>query len=400
MPYYVASCFTVLGYCTFILFFFFWQNIRDVFFRPRLAFLDKLTIPQEDADLKEKCILGLAGFLRCSRKLVILFSECYTDRVWCVYEFATFMQIHGGQRAVEAIPVALPMLFAVHVAWWFAVRLLVSLVWWNWEAGSENMRVLLVLGTTLVLFLITYPCQSFIGKRMTKTLEDLRTKLYHFNVQDAKCFCCSSGHVMSGETVPCDRELIYQSFSAWYDTGSDSQTGLERFNQAVRHRFAEPILQACGGSQMIPLHLFIYAVCSVNTPLLITRIPMAFRLAEQETSAVLSVLVASRDLIQNWFFLFPSMLLYLWANKLVWRLYSESILLGICSAALVVVTTFGSALILHLSVAWTDTDSWIPFVSFTFFLLLTRFLLGSKKPRPAKVKEKIAHEDDSDSFSI
>ena len=91
-----------IGYLVFVIFLFFWQDIRDLFLRPRLAFLDKLTIPQEDQRAKETCILGLAGFLKHSKKLVILWSESYIDRVWCVYEFATFMRIHRGERPVQA----------------------------------------------------------------------------------------------------------------------------------------------------------------------------------------------------------------------------------------------------------------------------------------------------------
>ena len=64
-----------IGYLTFAIFLFFWQNLRDIFRRPRLAFLDKFTIPQEDEEVKERCILGLAGFLTCSRQFLILWSE-------------------------------------------------------------------------------------------------------------------------------------------------------------------------------------------------------------------------------------------------------------------------------------------------------------------------------------
>lgn len=53
-----------------------------VFRKPKLAFMDKLTIPQEDEKLKEQCILGLAGFLQRSETLVILWSESYIGRVW------------------------------------------------------------------------------------------------------------------------------------------------------------------------------------------------------------------------------------------------------------------------------------------------------------------------------
>ena len=125
-----------------------------------------------------------------------------------------------------------------------------------------------------VIFLLTYPCQSCIGTRMTQNLTELNRKLRRFEVQAAKRSCCSKGHRMpDGELIPCDRALIYQSFSAWYDTkATENLTGLDMFNTAVRHEYGSQILQACGGSQMIPLNLFIYLVFSINTPFLIRNI--------------------------------------------------------------------------------------------------------------------------------
>ena len=269
-----------IGYLVFVIFLVFWQDIRDLFLRPRLAFLDKLTIPQEDQRAKETCILGLAGFLKHSKKLVILWSESYIDRVWCVYEFATFMRIHRGERPVQAIPVALPLLLLVHSAWWFAIRGVIFFIVLGTEDAQNYFPTMLLCSISVfVIFLLTYPCQSFIGTRMTQNLTELNRKLRRFEVQAAKCSCCSKGHrTPDGELIPCDRELIYQSFSAWYDTrtkGTENLTGLDMFNTAVRHEYGTQILQACGGSQMIPLNLFIYVVFSINTPFLIYDIPQA-----------------------------------------------------------------------------------------------------------------------------
>ena len=112
---------------------------------------------------------------------------------------------------------------------------------------------------------------------MTQNLTELNRKLRRFEVQAAKCSCCSKGHrTPDGELIPCDRELIYQSFSAWYDTKTtENLTGLDMFNTAVRHEYGTQILQACDGSQLIPLNLFVYVVFSINTPFLIRQIPQA-----------------------------------------------------------------------------------------------------------------------------
>ena len=360
------------GYLVFIVFLLFWQNIREMLLKPRLAFLDKFTIPQEDEELKEKCILGLAGFLTCSKKLIILWSESYIDRIWCIYELTTFMRLHGQNRPMEAIPVALPLLLLVHAAWWLGVRLVASLVWWNSEAEGENKRFLLVFISIGLMLFSTYPMQSYIGKRMTNTLQDLSQKIRNFDVHETKCFCCSQGHLFKGESIPCDRGLIYQNFLAQYQkSGEDTKTGLERFSDAVRQKFGDQILQACGGSRMVPLDLFIYVVFSMNTPFLISRIPAAFALAEKEASVWLACLVVTRELAR-WATLFPSMLVYLWANKMVWSFshFQYGILTKVFLGLFMAVFVFASGFLTVLSVAWTPKDSFLPLIVFSFLLLL------------------------------
>ncbi|CAL1150870.1 unnamed protein product [Cladocopium goreaui] len=218
------------------------------------------------------------GILETFEEIGDLWSESYIDRVWCVYEFATFMRIHRGERPVQAIPVALPLLLLVHFAWWFAVRnMILFIALGTGDAQNFFPTVLLCSISVFVIFLFTYPCQSLIGMRMTQNLTELNRKLRRFEVQAAKCSCCSKGHrTPDGELIPCDRELIYQSFSAWYDTKTtENLTGLDMFNTAVRHEYGTQILQACDGSQLIPLNLFVYVVFSINTPFLIRQIPQA-----------------------------------------------------------------------------------------------------------------------------
>eukprot|EP00438_Fugacium_kawagutii_P035557 Skav209583 [mRNA] locus=scaffold1318:26742:27884:+ [translate_table: standard] len=380
-----------------------------MFLKPRLAFLDRLTIPQEDEELKETCILGLAGFLKCSQQLVVLFSDSYIDRVWCVYEFATFMRIHGGKRPVQAIPVALPLLFLVHFAWWFVIKLLLVALFRNLTFLSMMWRMLVVTGTTFAVFAMTYPCQSLIGAQMTRNLQDLVAKLSSFKVQEAKCHCCSSGHkTPSGDSIPCDRELIYQSFSAWYKN-VDVLAGLDMFNMEVRNKYRHQILKACGGSRMIPLDLFIYVVFSTCTPFLIYNIPLACATAEEESAdGWLFVLVVTRDLVAGWGYMLPSILIYLWANKIAWsRHHRQSMLIRSISAAFVVIFAAGVGFAARSSELWVPGNNWIPLVVLPFLMFLglclllqPRCLEGKEVPNLSPETPEKDIDDQSDSFSI
>ena len=265
-----------IGYLTFAVFFLFWQHIRDIFLTPKLAFLDKLCIPQDDEEVKEKCILGLAGFLKRSRKLVILFSELYIGRLWCAYEFTAFMRMHSNQGHVQTVPVVLPLLILLHAAWWFAVKMLIFLIWHTSQTSQMMKVVLSTIGGLAVMFLITYPLQAWVGRRLTKNLQSLSRQLREFDIHESKCSCCSAGHeTPSGERIPCDRDLIYQSLADWHgNDAADLQGRLEGFNKAVRTQFADRILATCG-EQSMSIKLLIYTVFSMNTPFLIIRIPDA-----------------------------------------------------------------------------------------------------------------------------
>ncbi|CAJ1376047.1 unnamed protein product [Effrenium voratum] len=66
---------------TFYMFLFFWQRIRLLFKPPRMVFLDKLCISQDNDELKAQGIAGLATFLLKSRKMTILWSPRYFLRL-------------------------------------------------------------------------------------------------------------------------------------------------------------------------------------------------------------------------------------------------------------------------------------------------------------------------------
>ena len=58
------------------------------------CFVDKMCIHQTDLRLKEHAIKSFDLFLRFSRRMVVLWSPTYLQRIWCTYELATFNRIH------------------------------------------------------------------------------------------------------------------------------------------------------------------------------------------------------------------------------------------------------------------------------------------------------------------
>eukprot|EP00435_Cladocopium_sp_Y103_P069394 s64_g33.t1 len=373
-----------MGYLTFIVLLLFWQNIRDVCRKPKLAFMDKLTIPQEDEKLKEQCILGLAGFLQRSDKLVILWSESYIGRVWCVYEFAAFTRMHSEKAHVQAVPVAFPLLLLLHAAWWLAVNLVIYVVWNSLDLAMP-IQILLCWCSIGLFFLIGFPLQSWAGRRLTRNLHSLTAQLSHFNVNEAKCACCSCGHVSSetGKKIPCDRELIYQSLQDWYGKDSnDLQAGLERFNTVVRNKLADQILQTWGGNA-VPVKIFTYSVFSMHTPFLITRIPATLRHAQNESTTTVEFwIVVVRVLVSSWGCILAGMLIYTWACKTMWALAEKHdrcpVLMTATSMVLVMASLAMTLLLCILPVWVTPPDSLLPLLPFLIVMGLGLYLVNRR----------------------
>ena len=76
--------------------------------RGHLIFLDKVCIHQTDTKLQKEGIAHLAMFLLFSGQLVVLEDDDYLERLWTVYELATFLTLQPDGRVV-ILPVNLPM---------------------------------------------------------------------------------------------------------------------------------------------------------------------------------------------------------------------------------------------------------------------------------------------------
>ncbi|KAF4669403.1 hypothetical protein FOL47_002563 [Perkinsus chesapeaki] len=68
--------------------------ISHVMHRNTMVFFDKCCINQLDPVLKSDGISRLSDYVRASKKLVVLWSPDYLDRMWCVYELAVFLHTH------------------------------------------------------------------------------------------------------------------------------------------------------------------------------------------------------------------------------------------------------------------------------------------------------------------
>jgi len=257
---------------TFAVFFLFWQDMKALMrLGTRSCFLDKFCIHQTNPERKAAGILGLAGFLRCSDRFIVLWTPRYFTRLWCTYEVASWLHLQKPLRSVLLMPLAHAQLIMTFMTGWCCGCVFATLS-------------LFVLPTRLFMVAVLLGCFTVLSvgahqaRRCTRHLSSLSKQLESFSVTSSHCYCCSIEHKRSGgEEVPCDREVVYATIASWFGgfNGLEREHGpsqasvqsqgisrtracqelgeevaLSRFDEAVRTMFAPKVLAKAGPTKL------------------------------------------------------------------------------------------------------------------------------------------------------
>eukprot|EP00929_Paragymnodinium_shiwhaense_P031104 TRINITY_DN17509_c0_g2_i1.p1 TRINITY_DN17509_c0_g2~~TRINITY_DN17509_c0_g2_i1.p1 ORF type:complete len:699 (+),score=104.38 TRINITY_DN17509_c0_g2_i1:56-2152(+) len=214
----------------------YWQRVRRLCSGIYdLVFVDKLCIDQGNEDTKRQCILGLAGYLRQSRRLVVLWSPRYLTRLWCTYELTSWFYLKGVDReSVKLVPVH----YACSVLCWlyaliafFATQELTTDTSNMISMGSgmyDDDEFMLWFGVPSML---AFPgvCLFVYCSRGAGTVFD---QVDNFDIRQAKSFCCTHQHrhPISGAQLTCDRELVFATLQKWFAKCEMCQATYDGFN--------------------------------------------------------------------------------------------------------------------------------------------------------------------------
>eukprot|EP00439_Symbiodinium_sp_Y106_P012851 s6805_g1.t2 len=286
-------------YVFFYLVLVFWQQTRRVVLSPRIVFLDRLCIPQDDEEpppaayatfcggrsthlaRKRVLMVGTKWIQRLSfgccafdvsysiACLLVLWSDRYFGRLWCVFELATFLRHHGNRQSVEVLPVELSVLVFLAGAAYCMLYLVHNFSEEVGEADS-NQQLFLAFrsgGMVAVVGLLTLPFYHYLGLGLMTKFRLLPTQLQSFDAREATCYCCTVGHMdpRTATPIPCDRKLILAKLKEWYGDPECIAAGLDRskdcgyidqFNHIVRKQLAEGFLQMLGGRQVILQYVY------------------------------------------------------------------------------------------------------------------------------------------------
>lgn len=216
---------SLLTYGVYFCFLCFWQRMRRALCcSVPLVFVDRLCIAQGDPGLKNQGILGLAGFLNKSKRLLVLWSPNTFTRLWCTFELASFMRNTDRQKSIVFIPVPMASLlwiacgtnlllaFALQAFFVFEERFTIA----SGPSGSPFFRGIVAL-FMLPAILVGLPLQSYLGIRHMTEFLNLEDQLHNFSVRASQCACCTLNHVdpQTGDPMMCDRELVFRTLKRW-----------------------------------------------------------------------------------------------------------------------------------------------------------------------------------------
>lgn len=199
-------------------------------FRRCKVFLDKSCIDQTDDVRQQQAIKKLGAFLRCSSRMVVLYSDVYLTKLWTVYEAACFLSMHPSKR-LKVVPLYQPVL----VFGGIAIGYMNNLILISLYSYSE----LAVVARASVTFLCAIAA-AVVLRRAAREKHAMYQRVEHFDLY--QCVC----------SVEKDRPLVHQNIAVLMrgigkvGRETSDEVALDAFNDLVRTRLYRSITNSIG----------------------------------------------------------------------------------------------------------------------------------------------------------
>eukprot|EP00929_Paragymnodinium_shiwhaense_P035077 TRINITY_DN19001_c0_g1_i2.p1 TRINITY_DN19001_c0_g1~~TRINITY_DN19001_c0_g1_i2.p1 ORF type:complete len:688 (+),score=70.79 TRINITY_DN19001_c0_g1_i2:179-2242(+) len=192
------------------------------------VFLDKTCIDQTDPHEKRKGIESLPAFIERSSKIVVVYTNEYIQRLWTVYELATFL-ILFPEKPIVVLPTRLPIFILASILA-FMIQNLLPLLPFCEELGIAR----------LVAWQLPMVILGVYMRFWARSLHDMQKAVDTFSVAKAGC------HLED------DRPLVVGNIASYLRSSNivpmsmkDDQV-LKVFDRHVQQIFGETIRQAIG----------------------------------------------------------------------------------------------------------------------------------------------------------
>ena len=174
--------------------------------RPQtLVFLDRICISQNDSDLKTQAIFSLAGLLKNSDTMLILWDPTWTERLWCLFELAAFLKSKKTQEQTLIVrPIFLGPISVTLFVTMFAFGLPINLVPIDdWTTALVPIAFALLSGVAVGFWTLSTLRSYF------RDLDTMKEQLLSISFDRTRAACCDQNHVgPGGQVLLCDRKVV------------------------------------------------------------------------------------------------------------------------------------------------------------------------------------------------
>ena len=214
------------GFAASVITFCFWQPWQ-------LIFLDRICINEKDQYQKAASIFSLAGILKRSDEMLVLWDATWGDRLWCLFELAAFLKSKDASEQVLCIRPTFvgPCSIVMFIGSFIVLSPLTSI------PTPQPNPAAFVYFFAVFLFLLVISAYFVIAafRGYFRSVEALKAKLQNISFDDTRCLCCDLDHVLEGKNMLCDRQYLKECVSIWF--GSQ-----EAFENYVRSAVLETVV--------------------------------------------------------------------------------------------------------------------------------------------------------------
>eukprot|EP00913_Durusdinium_trenchii_P000054 g50.t1 len=203
-----------------------------IIWRPRhRVFLDRICINQHDSKLKAAAICSLAGMLKRSEKMLVLWDPTWSERLWCLFELAAFLK-SKSENEQHALTIR-PSLVGPSSTISFSVMVVtvapLVLVPNDAENHQHILLIIFLMGSLAGLFMVSVLRGYF------RSLALLEQQLNSVNFDKTRSHCCEVNHREGQETILCDRRIVKACVSKWF--GSE-----KAFEECIRSEVMQAVI--------------------------------------------------------------------------------------------------------------------------------------------------------------
>ncbi len=191
-------------------------TLVTIFWQPRKrVFLDRICISSTNQRLKTEAIFSLGGLLKHSDSMLVLWDPTWTERLWCLFELAAFLQSKKDQKKQLLIrPTFLgPMRISFFLV---SFAGMIPLIMVPIDVSQPIFQLAAAGGVILCASVVSYVAMSTL-RSYFRDLDIMKQQLLDVSFDTARSSCCDNDHVGSGGgRMLCDRKIVKECVNQWF----------------------------------------------------------------------------------------------------------------------------------------------------------------------------------------